>query len=78
MEEKKNTALHITQSYRSAQSPVFHTLINKQERAKLCYLHPQVCVIQSDSFRCLATGCGVGTLESLRTNPTGDLPVAYA
>lgn len=71
MEEKKNTALHITQSYRSAQS-------NKQERAKLCYLHPQVCVIQSDSFRCLATGCGVGTLESLRTNPTGDLPVAYA
>lgn len=55
----------------------FYTLINKQARAKLRSLHPQVCVIQSDSCRCLATGCGKDTLECLSINPEG-LPVAYA
>lgn len=43
----------------------YHTLIDKQARAKLCYLHPQVCVIQPDSCGCLATGCEVDTHSSL-------------
>lgn len=56
--------------------PVFHKLVNKQGRTKLCYLLSQVCINQSDSCRCLATGCEEDTLESISINPKG-LSVAF-
>lgn len=53
-----------THPYTSAQSvPCFLTLIKKQAKAKLCYSLDSV--IRSDSYRCLATGCGEDIAESL-------------